>query len=109
MKYIAHIFVAAFLIGSSVPVMAQESIIDTTPSISLFESVEMIKSFLKDGAKQNYDDKYLSGITLQYFEGHPRKGFAWVYSFSFKKPRLGGDMSIFHFIDGEIIEFHHGP
>lgn len=89
--------------------MAQEPINDTTPAISLFQSVETIKSFLKDGAKQNYDDKYLSGITLQYIEGHPKKGFAWVYLFSFKKPRLGGDVSIFHFMDGEIIEFHHGP
>lgn len=109
MKYITHILVAAFLILSSLPVSAQESTIDTTPAISLFESIERIELFLKDEAKQNYDDKYLSGITLQYFEGHPRKGLAWVYSFSFKKPRLGGDVSIFHFMDGEIIEFHHGP
>jgi hypothetical protein len=55
-------------------VSAQESINDTTPAISLIESVETIKLFLKDGAKQNYNDKYLSGITLQYFESHPRAG-----------------------------------
>lgn len=108
MKYITHILIAAFLLAS-LPVSAQEPINDTTPAISLFESVETIKLFLKEEAKQNYDDKYLSGITLKYFEGHPRKGLAWVYSFSFKMPRLGGDISIFHFMDGEIIEFHHGP
>jgi len=111
MKIIAHILVAAFFIAIvfSLPVLAQESAIDSTPAISLFDSVERIKLFLKDEAKQNYDDKYLSGITLKYFEGHPKKGLAWVYSFSFKKPRLGGDISIFHFMDGEIVEFHHGP
>jgi len=82
---------------------------DSTPAISLFDSVERIKSFLKDEAKQDYSDKYLSGIALHYFDGHPKKGFAWVYSFSFKTPRLGGGISIYHYLDGEIIEFHHGP
>ena len=82
---------------------------DSTPSISLFDSAERIKCFLKDEAKQDYSDKYLSGIRLQYLDGHPKKGLAWVYSFSFKKPQLGGDISIFHYLDGEIIEFNHGP
>jgi len=106
-RFVSVFFIAiAFLSSAS----AQESAIDTTtPAISLFDSVERIKLFLKDEAKQNYDDKYLSGITLKYFENHPKKGLAWIYSFSFKKPRLGGDISIFHFMDGEIVEFHHGP
>jgi len=82
---------------------------DSTPKISLFESAERIKSFLKSEAKQDYSDKYLAGITLHYFDGHPKKGIAWVYSFSFKRPQLGGDISIYHFMDGEVIEFNHGP
>jgi hypothetical protein len=82
---------------------------DSTPAISLFDSVDRVKSFLKDEAKQDYSDKYLSRITLHYFDGHPKKGFAWVYSFSFKTPRLGGDISIYHYMDGKIIEFRHGP
>jgi hypothetical protein len=80
-----------------------------SPRIGLFESIETIKGFLKDGAKQDYSDKYLSGITLHYFDGHPRKGLAWVYAFSFTSPRLGGDVNVYHFMDGEIIEFRHGP
>jgi len=81
----------------------------STPAISLFDSVDRIKSFLNNEAKQNYSDKYLSRITLHYFNGHPKKGFAWVYSFAFKTPRLGGDISIYHYMDGIIIEFQHGP
>ena len=82
---------------------------DSTPAISLFDSVDRIKIFLKNEAKLEYSDKYLSGITLRYFDGHPKKGFAWVYSFSYKTPRLGGDISIYHYMDGIIIEFRHGP
>jgi hypothetical protein len=82
---------------------------ESTPPIGLFDSAERIKSFLKDEARQDYSDKYLSGIRLHFVDGHPRKGLAWLYTFSFKKPRLGGDISIFHYVDGEIIEFHHGP
>jgi hypothetical protein len=82
---------------------------DSTPSISLFDSIERIKNYLKAEARQNYTDKYLAGVKLHYCEGRPKKGLAWVYSFAFKQPRLGGDISIYHFLDGEIIEFHHGP
>jgi hypothetical protein len=82
---------------------------DTTPAISMFDSVEKVKAFLKTEAKADYSDKYLVRISLQHFGGHPKKGFAWVYSFAFKKPRIGGDVSILHYMDGKIIEFHHGP
>ena len=90
------------------PVPGQEAG-GSVPAIGLFDSVERVESFLKNEAVQDYSDKYLSGIRLEYIEGHPRKGLAWVYSFSFRKPRLGGDISIFHYMDGEIVEFHHGP
>ena len=89
--------------------MRAQPLADSTPAISLLDSVDRIKSFLKDEATQDYSDKYLSGITLHYFDGHPKKGLAWVYSFSFKTPRLGGDISIYHYMDGKIIEFHQGP
>ena len=82
---------------------------DSTPAISLFDSVERIESFLEDEARQDYADKFLSGIRLHYVDGHPRRGLAWLYTFSFKHPRLGGDVSILHYMDGEIIEFLHGP
>jgi hypothetical protein len=82
---------------------------ETTPAISLFDSVEKVKAFLKTTAKADYSDKYLANISLKHVAGHPKKGLAWVYSFAFKKPRMGGDVSISHYMDGEIIEFHHGP
>jgi hypothetical protein len=82
---------------------------EATPAISLFDSAERIKSFLRGEARQDYSDKYLSGIRLHFVDGHPRRGLAWLYTFSFKTPRLGGDVSIFHYLDGEIIEFRHGP
>ena len=82
---------------------------DMTPAISLFDSVDTVRAFLAGRAKLDYSDKYLSGVILHYSAGHPKKGLAWVYSFSFKQPRLGGDVSIYHYMDGTILEFKHGP
>ena len=82
---------------------------DTTPAISLFDSVEKVKAFLKKDAKANYSNKYLEQISLQQVESHPKSGIAWAYSFAFKKPQIGGEVTIFHYMDGEIIEFQHGP
>jgi len=79
------------------------------PAISLFESVETVKEYLKTKAKEDYSDKYLHGVNLHYSRGHPRKGACWLHRFAFERPRMGGDVSIYHFMDGEIIEFHHGP
>ena len=108
MKIIHLIFVAALCMAA--PAGAQTPAPpDATPSISLFDSVERIKNYLKTEAKQNYADKYLAGVKLNYCQGHPKKGLAWVYSFAFKQPRLGGDISMYHFLDGDIIEFQHGP
>ena len=102
------LLVLLMIVGLSGSIRA-ESPAEFTPPVSLFDSVERIKGFLKDEAKQDYSDKYLSGIKLHYFDSHPKKGFAWTYSFSFKVPRLGGSLSIYHYMDGEIIEVHHGP
>jgi hypothetical protein len=79
------------------------------PEISLFDSVRTVRQFLEAKAKQDYSDKYLRSVALHFSEGHPRKGACWLYHFAFKRPRFGGDVSIYHFMDGEIIEFHHGP
>ncbi|HOR78447.1 MAG TPA: hypothetical protein PLG04_06560 [Anaerolineaceae bacterium] len=82
---------------------------EITPAISLFDSADAVKAFLANSAKQDYSDKFLSGIAWHYFEGHPKAGPAWVYTFAFKKPRHGGNISIYHYMDGEIVEFLHGP
>jgi len=79
------------------------------PEISLFDSVKTVKQFLETKAKEDYSDKYLRGVSLHFSQGHPRKGACWLYHFAFKQPRLGGDVSIYHFMDGEIVEFNHGP
>lgn len=88
---------------------AQDQINSSEPAISLFKSVEIIKEYLNSQAKQDYSDKYLHSVSYHYSEGHPRKGACWLYHFAFKIPRLGGSISIYHFMDGEIIEFNHGP
>lgn len=90
-------------------ILHAEPVKESTPQISLFESMERVKLFLKNEAKYDYSDKYLSSVSLHYLDGHPKKGLAWVYSFSFKKPRMGGSISIFHYMSGEVIEFYHGP
>ncbi len=79
------------------------------PKITLFESVDVIRGFMKNKTKYDYSDRNLIEVSLKFLEVHPRKGGAWVYRFAHKTPTLGDDISIFHFTDGEIIEFHHGP
>jgi len=88
---------------------AQEKRRSSGPQISLFESVDTVKHFLATKAKQDYSDKYLNGISLHFSQGHPRKGPCWLYHFAFNEPRMGGDVCIYHFMDGEIIEFKTGP
>jgi hypothetical protein len=92
-----------------IPSIHAQPPMDSTPPISLFESVERVRQFLQEGSRQDCSGQYLRGVQLQYIDGHPRQGLAWVYSFSYKKPRLGGENSIFHYMDGEIIEFRCGP
>jgi len=79
------------------------------PEITLFDSVARVRHYLETEAEQDYADKYLHSITYHFSGGHPRVGPCWLYRFAFERPRLGGDVSIYHFMDGEIIEFHHGP
>ena len=89
--------------GQHYPIVPHE------PAITLFESVDVIREFMKKEAKNDYSDRNLIEVSLKFMDGHPRKGEAWVYRFGHKTPTRGNDLSIFHFTDGEIIEFHHGP
>jgi|GEM_PF-4583086 len=86
-----------------------QTLADASPAVSLFDSVERIRVFLAEETLEDYSGMYLSGITLHYFEDSPRQGLAWLYSFSFNSPRLGGEMCIAHYMDGEIIEIRLGP
>ena len=79
------------------------------PKITLFDSVDTIREFMRGETKQDYSDRNLIEVSLKFMEGHPRKGEAWVYRFGHKIPTRGTYLSIFHFTDGEIIEFLEGP
>ena len=76
--------------------------------ISLFESVEIVKDYIKE-KNVKLNGMYLHSITLQYMEGHPKKDYCWHYAWNHKKPRIGGEMSLYHFMDGVIQVQHHGP
>ncbi|MFZ5949636.1 MAG: hypothetical protein ACOYXC_02940 [Candidatus Rifleibacteriota bacterium] len=107
MKMLCLAFLTALLLtGAS---FAEEKISSYEPEVSLFQSVTIIKEYLETKAKNDYSDKFLQSVSYHISEGHPRKGACWLYSFAFKQPKLGGNISIYHFMDGEIIEFHHGP
>ncbi len=107
MKTIFLVSVATLLFTG--PSVGDRKVQPYEPEMSLFQSVEIISEYLKSEAKQDYSDMYLHSVRHHYSEGHPRKGSCWLYSFAFKKPRRGGNISIYHFMDGKIIEFHHGP
>jgi len=81
----------------------------TAPQIGLFESVERVRAFLEEEAVEDYTGTHLSGVSLHLFDGTPRSGLAWVYTFSYDPPRLGGEPCILHFMDGEILEIRLGP
>ena len=72
--------------------------------MSLFESTQVIHKFLSGKTKNNYTGKYLTRVSLEFCESHPKKGFAYVYFFNNRGGRLGGELTIHHFIDGEIFE-----
>jgi hypothetical protein len=90
-------------------VIEKSNVDSREPGISLFESARRIEEYLKTEAKLDYSDKYLQSVTYHYAVGHPRQGVCWLYHFAFKRPRLGGEISIYHYLDGKIMEFHHGP
>jgi len=70
--------------------------------ITLFESAEIVKKYIKRNNLQ-FKGMYLQGITLQYMKDHPKKGLCWHYAWNHKKPRLGGEKVLFHYMDGTII------
>ncbi|MCD4779784.1 MAG: hypothetical protein K8S27_04455 [Candidatus Omnitrophica bacterium] len=76
--------------------------------ITLFESIEKVKEYIEKN-NLKFEGMYLHGVTFQYIKGHPKKGFCWHYAWNYKKPRMGGEISIFHYMDGTIIVQHHGP
>jgi hypothetical protein len=105
---IAYALIVAMLLPATLAVAA-EDLMSYEPQITLFESVEVVKQYVARKAEGDYSDKFLRSVSLQHSEGHPRKGDCWLYHFAFKKPRLGRDISIYHFMDNKVIEFRHGP
>ena len=90
-------------------IAAGQDIGDMTPEIDLFESMETVREYLEGETEEDYDDLFLSSVTLVWTESHPRQGRAWHYSFMPGTPTLGGGVSIFHYMDGEILEHRQGP
>jgi hypothetical protein len=76
--------------------------------ITLFESMEIIKNYIKE-KNLKFEGMYLHSVTLEYIKEHPKKGLCWHYAWRFKIPSRGGEISIFHYMDGTIIVHHHGP
>ena len=72
MKTICLSIVATLLLVG--PSFGNEQVTSHEPEMSLFQSVERIKEYLKSEAKQDYSDKYLHSVKYHYSEGHPRKG-----------------------------------
>ena len=79
------------------------------PAITLFQSVDTVREFMMKKTKYDYSDRNLVEVSLKWVDGHPRKGEAWVYRFAHRIPTRGNGLSIFHYTDGDIIKFHHGP
>jgi len=80
-----------------------------TPELSLFDSINVIRKFLSGTTQYNYADKNLTRVSLEYSESHPRNGFAYVYFFNNREVVMGGELTIYHYMDGKIFELTVGP
>ena len=76
--------------------------------ITLFESIEKVKKYIKKNDLK-FEGMYLQSITLQYMKGHPKKGLCWHYAWNHIKPKMGREISIFHYMDGTIKVHNLGP
>lgn len=74
MKTICLAIVATLLLVG--PSLGDDRGASHEPEISLFQSVERIKEYLKSEAKQDYSDKYLHSVSYHYSEGHHGKAHA---------------------------------
>ena len=105
----SSLIIACCLIFLSLQARSQgDSIQSYEPEITLFESVDTVRQFMTTETEFHYSDRNLVEVSLKMIDGHPRKGEAWVYRFTHQIPKRGDDLSIFHYTDGQIIEFSHG-
>ena len=107
MKKTLSVIVAAIIALHSLSFGMEQG--DRNPEMSLFESTNVIHTFLSGSTKYNYGDKRLTRVSLEYCEDHPQKGFAYVYFFNNRAGKIGGELTIYHFMDGEIFEIGVGP
>lgn len=78
------------------------------PEITLFESIEVVKQYVKKNLNIE-SSTVLQSVNLVFIANHPKKGICWQYHWSEMGVIGGGDFSIFHYMDGEIIYYPHGP
>jgi hypothetical protein len=86
-----------------------------SPAISLADAVEMAQAFVAR-AGADVGDQYIHAARLEYEDGsriYPdgkrRKGQYWYVHWRWARPRLGGEISVRVFMDGEILLERHGP
>gem|GEM_PF-6668597 len=80
------------------------SLPSSQPDLSILTSIDHILKFIAGKTKQDYSKMKLTRISLEYCNGVPRKGTAYVYYFNSTTPGFDGALCIYHFDDGEIIE-----
>ena len=106
MRFIATLLLAVLCLGAYAQTNYPVIVI---PSISLFDSAASVKAYLSTNAILDYSDSFPLKVDLQCLEGYQRKGPAWVYTYSFKKPQPGRIIRVVHYMDGEIVELDHDP
>ena len=80
------------------------SLPSSQPDLSILTSIDQIRKFIAGKTKQDYSKLELTRISLEYCNGVPRKGTAYVYYFNSTTPGFNSALCIYHFADGEIIE-----
>jgi len=91
------------------------SVLADSPAISLAHAVEMAQAYVAR-AGVDLGDQFVHAVRLKfedgsriYPDGKRRKGQYWYVHWRWARPRLGGEISVRVFMDGEILLERHGP
>ena len=102
-------------VGASGSEAKSAGILADSPAIPLTGAVEMAQAFVAR-AGVDLGDQYVHAVRLEYEDGsriYPdgkrRRGQYWYVHWRWASPRLGGDISVRVFMDGEILLERHGP
>jgi hypothetical protein len=108
-------FLLLWPVGASGSEVKSAGVPTDSPAISLAGAIEMAQTYVAR-AGVDLGDQFVHAVRLEYEDGtriYPdgkrRRGQYWYVHWRWARPRLGGEISVRVFMDGEILLERHGP